>query len=135
MVLGGGLIGCEIAEFLADRGKTVIIIEQLEQVAAEAVFTLQKIILDMLQEKGIQAITKASVDQIVERGLRITDQNLSKTRIDIDNVVLAVGSVAKHELYNALLGAVPELHSVGDCAQPRRILEAIEAGAQVGLQI
>ena len=55
--------------------------------------------------------------------------------IAADTIVIAAGSTANNDLSQALEGKVRELHSVGDCVEPRRILEAIREGWKAANEI
>ena len=55
--------------------------------------------------------------------------------LEADNIVLATGTRPNNSLTKLLKGNVPELYEVGDCVEPRRILEAIHEGAEAALRI
>jgi len=74
-------------------------------------------------------------EAITAEGLVIRDQEGRKRKLEADTIVLAAGAVPRAELAEDLKGKVPEIHLVGDCLEPRRILEAIEEGAKVGRQL
>ena len=51
---------------------------------------------------------------------------------NVDSVILAYHNRADDGLYRALKGSVKELHAVGDCVAPRKIMDAIREGFLVG---
>jgi len=55
--------------------------------------------------------------------------------IEADTVVVAVGEKSINELYGKVHGKVPEVYLVGDSVKSRKVMDAIEDGAYVGLQI
>jgi 2,4-dienoyl-CoA reductase-like NADH-dependent reductase (Old Yellow Enzyme family) len=58
VIVGGGLLGCEIAEFLLDRGKKVVIVEVLNDIASDASIFLKWPLLDSLERKGVKILTR-----------------------------------------------------------------------------
>ncbi len=134
VVLGGGLVGCETAEFLVARGKSVILIEMLEQLAADMLPEGRKLEVERLRMAGVGFHTRMKAEEITERGVRAIRDG-KEFFFEGDTVVLAVGMVANGVLGQELEGKVKELHVVGDAAQPRKIIDAVYDGAQVGRKI
>jgi thioredoxin reductase len=73
--------------------------------------------------------------QISERGVVIINQEQREETIASDSVVLAVGAKANVELLKSIQGAIPEIYAVGDCVEPRRIINAVSDGHRIGLFI
>ena len=63
------------------------------------------------------------------------DKNWERHSLDADTVVIAVGSRPEQELYSALQGRVEELYRIGDCREPRRLLEAVHEATHVAHRI
>jgi thioredoxin reductase len=55
--------------------------------------------------------------------------------IQADTVILAVGAKSNNRLLKSAQALVPEIHVIGDCLEPRRIINAISDGHRVGLAI
>jgi 2,4-dienoyl-CoA reductase-like NADH-dependent reductase (Old Yellow Enzyme family)/thioredoxin reductase len=132
-VIGGGLVGCETAEFLAERGKTVTIIEMLAEIAPRVGLSVRAGLLDRLTKKGVSMLTGMTCREITDAGVIVTsDGGQSQTIIEVDTVVVAAGAKPNTGLLDALEGKVSEIHLAGDCVAPNRILEAIADGSRVG---
>ncbi len=134
IVIGGGTVGCETAEFLAQQGKKVSIVTRQRRVGNDIVATSRPFFLARLSKTGIRMETNAKVEQIVNNGVRISRNGVSDF-LEGDTVVLARGFKANKELAEELKGKVAVLYSVGDCFEPRAIKEAIEEGFCVGMEI
>jgi 2,4-dienoyl-CoA reductase (NADPH2) len=134
IIVGGGMVGCEAAEFLADLGKKVTIVEMLPKIGSDYGATYRHVVLRRLRETGIKMETNVMVEEITDRGVKAKRDSLGKF-FPGDTVVLAVGFKSSKELGEKLSGKVPALYSIGDCVEPRRIKEAIEEGFVLAREI
>jgi NADPH-dependent 2,4-dienoyl-CoA reductase/sulfur reductase-like enzyme len=134
VIIGGGMVGCETAEFLAKRGKRVTIVEMLSKIGSDYGATYRHVVLGRLRVAGIRMETNAIVEEITDRGVRAKRDGASEF-FPGDTMVLAVGFTPNKELGERLRGKVPTLYSIGDCIEPRRIREAIEEGFRLGREI
>ncbi len=134
IVIGGGMVGCETAEFLAQEGKNVSIVEMLPRIGNDIVATNRPFTLARLRKAGISMNTNAKVEEITEKGVRVSRDGVSDF-LEGDTAVLAVGFTANNELAQELEGRVAALYSIGDCVEARMIREAIEGGFSVGMEI
>lgn len=136
IVIGGGIVGCEVADYLLEKENTVIIIEQLPSLASDMEPTNRTGMMERFAEKGVSFLTGHKVVRISENAVQIVNlANGQEESVDGDRIIIAMGSRPVAMLTEALEGRVPELHSVGDCNQPRVILEAVYEGSSVGRQI
>ncbi len=135
VVIGGELVGCDTALFLAEKGKKVTIVEILPAIAGSTPQVLRKALLHKLSSRAI--VTNAGVkDEVIHsKGLEIIDSRGEKRLIEADTIVLATGAKPRNDLLKDLEGKVQALYSVGDCVEARRIKEAIAQGAGIGLEI
>jgi len=137
LVVGGGVVGCETAEFLIEQGKgvtQVTVLEMLDRMANDMSPTYRPFFLARLKKTGIKMITGARVEGITEKGVRVS-QGDGSTWIEGNAVILAGGSVANRQLAQELEGIVPEVHMAGDCIGPRMVKEAMEEGFLAGWKI
>ncbi|MFC2066740.1 FAD-dependent oxidoreductase [Chloroflexota bacterium] len=131
-ILGGGEVGCEVAEYLVEKGKKVTIVETLDRLASGMTEREgRQILLDILAAKGVVMLTQTEGKEILDTGLVIADKDGRRQTIEADTIVLACGSMPNDNLIEELRGVVPELHIAGDCIKPRSILEAIDDGARI----
>jgi pyruvate/2-oxoglutarate dehydrogenase complex dihydrolipoamide dehydrogenase (E3) component len=135
VIIGGGLVGCETAEFLAAQGKTVTIVEMLDHVAFGIGTSIKVALLYRLNEQKVKILTGVKCSQIIEQGVCIIDKDCTESIIASDTVVLAVGAKPDTTLFQQIQAVVKEIHQVGDCIEARRIINAIADGHRVGLSI
>ncbi len=131
-VIGGELVGCETADFLAEQGKQVTMMRRGRRMATRVVLMALPGLLDRLHSKGVTMLTEVSYQEINDRGVVLTTREGERRTIEADTVVLAAGARPKDELYRALEGKVEELYLIGDAVEPRGILDAVADGARVG---
>jgi len=134
VILGGGQLGCETAEFLSERGdKSITIVEMLERLASDTPERQGKqILLNVQAAKGVNILTQTKGEEISDKGLVVTDKNGQRQTIEADIIVLACGYIPNTDLLEELKRIVPEVHIIGDCIQPRTIMEAIADGSRIG---
>jgi 2,4-dienoyl-CoA reductase (NADPH2) len=134
-IIGGGLHGCELAEFLTKRGRKVTIIESSDTIGKGMVDLLLNHLIVWFQKKGVVLKTSVKQIEIVPRGVAIIMRDGSRSVIEVDTVVPAVPLSADTNLYGSLEGKVPEVHAVGDCKEPLLIVDAVSAGSRVARAI
>jgi 2,4-dienoyl-CoA reductase-like NADH-dependent reductase (Old Yellow Enzyme family)/thioredoxin reductase len=134
VILGGGRIGCETAEFLAVKGKQVTLLEERGEIGSDMPPRRRASLFPRLINKGVEIIKTARVEEMDRSGLTVTQ--LGKTeKIETDSVILALGFIPQTTLVEALEPVAPELKGffiIGDCAEPRTVLEAIYDGWRIG---
>jgi 2,4-dienoyl-CoA reductase (NADPH2) len=131
VVIGGGLVGIELAEFLADRGRTVTVIEAGEWLAPEMAIPRRWRSLHQLRQHGATLLTGTRVEEITREGVVATTGGERKT-IPADHVIVAAGTVADESLADALRPICAEVHVIGDCTGVGYAKGAIADGARVG---
>jgi len=136
IVVGGEMVGCEVAEFLAEKGKQVTLLARRERVGDDIGRTTRWVIMQRLRNAGIRMETKVDVVEITDKGVRGIRRNGGEVEFFAgDSVVLAVGLASSNELAQKLEREVPAIYSVGDCVEVRRIVEAIEEGFRVAREL
>jgi len=134
IVIGGGMIGSETADHLANHGKEVTILEQLPEIAKDEQDSVRYFLLKDLKENNVTIYTNTLVKEIVDDGV-IVDRDGKEKKIEpVDTIVIAVGVKPVNELVNRLEGKVNKLITVGDALEVRKALEAIEEGYKAGLE-
>lgn len=134
IVIGGGNLGVETADFLAQRGGKVIVVEALDHLGANMDRFIYKYLLERLIEKGVVMLTNSPVREVTEHGVYVK-HNFDLLFIKGETVILALGMQPENRLAEELRQRGISFHSIGDCAEPRDELEAIREGAEVGRQI
>lgn len=134
IVLGGGEVGLETAQFLAAKGKKVTIIEMLPELGKGMVRDIFNYIREQLEQYGTKMLADSRIEEITGEGA-IIKQKGRKRQVRADTVVLATGAIANRELFDTLQGIAPEIYLAGDCQYPGNIRSAIFQGAYVALML
>lgn len=128
-VIGGGMAGCEIAWELSRKGKRVHLIESLPTLFPERDRISRNYSMPILA--AIQADDKITVHcsatclLISEGGVLLQEKDGSELTVAADSVVIAAGLRPDRACVDALWNAAPDCIPVGDCVQPRFILDAV----------
>jgi 2,4-dienoyl-CoA reductase (NADPH2) len=134
LVVGGGLVGCELAEFLHAKGKQVTVLEMLPRIGHDIGVTNRFATMIRLREADIRMRANTRVVRITERGVEAIQDGASEF-FEGDTVVLATGMMSNDKLARQLEGKVRSLYIIGDCVKPHRIEDAIESGFRIASQI
>jgi 2,4-dienoyl-CoA reductase (NADPH2) len=114
-VLGGGIVGVELAEFLAERGRRVTLVEEGAHFAPEMAPPRRWRALYELREHGVELVSSARVLRIDERALTLQREGEQARSVPADAVILATGVRGDTRLADALRAQGREVHVVGDC--------------------
>jgi len=134
-IVGGGMVGCETAEYLAEMGRSVKIIEMLDDIGVDMEANTKLLLKERLAKLQIEVFTETKVTEITENDIIVANCKDGKDLLRADTIVLALGSVANRKVIKELMGKIHKLHLIGDCVKPRKILEAIHDGARIARQI
>jgi 2-enoate reductase len=128
LVLGGGLIGCETALWLAQQGKKVTVAEILPEllIAGIPVQHMNRLmLLNLLKFYNVQAILNSSLLEVTDQGVILIDKDFQRKPLQVDTVILAVGLKSDRTLYQALRTQVPDLYLIGDSRRAQNVMNAI----------
>jgi 2,4-dienoyl-CoA reductase (NADPH2) len=125
VIVGGGLVGCETAEFLNNMGKNVTVLEMLDKMARDMGPTLRWRILSRLRQGGVRLESGVEVLQIKDNGVETLCKGQRKF-FKAENTILAVGMKSEDRFAQKLKANVPIFYQIGDCVKPRKLTEAIQ---------
>jgi 2,4-dienoyl-CoA reductase-like NADH-dependent reductase (Old Yellow Enzyme family)/thioredoxin reductase len=135
LVVGGGLIGMETADFLSEQGSQVTLVEMLKRSPVLKITSHGYMLHTRLQEKNCRLLFNTALKTIGESSVEIESEGNPSTLSPVDQVVLAVGLKPGDGL-KAVLEALKIPHVVvGDARRPRRIIEAVEEGARAAWEL
>lgn len=116
-VIGGGMVGCETAEYLAERGCQVSVIEMLDKIAAGESITILPTLKENYQKYNVSEYPSHKVEEITKDQVLCKNKDNEDVAIDTDFVVLAMG--AKPVAFDTAL--LDEAHipyeKIGDCGE------------------
>ena len=137
-VIGGDLIGCEVAEFISEKGSEVILIEQTGAFCQDSGTRVRWLLMERIEkDPKIERRLKTTVERINDASIVVQTEGKTEEIEGVDMVVLAFGKVSNNELGDELKreSRVSEIYTVGDCVIPRKMTEAIYEGSVVGHKI
>ena len=135
LVVGGGGIGAEVADYLSENGKEVTLVEMREGIALDLVGHLQYFLNKRLREKGVQILPSTKAIRFEKDGLWVEDPQGTRKLDGFDSIVLALGWSPNDEMVESFKGKVPEVYVIGDASKPREVMEAVLEGEEVALKI
>lgn len=129
VVVGGGLVGCELACHVAESADEVTIVEFLPDIlmTAEEPRNNALAIRALLKERGVRTVCGAAVTRMDEMGIWYRKDE-TEQKISCDTVILAVGFVSNRELEEQLRKGGVKVTTVGDAQLPRKIGTAVREG-------
>ncbi len=127
VVVGGGLVGCETALWLAQHGKKVTIVEAMDKLMAvngPLCAANHEMLEALIPFNNIDVYTNSKVEGYQDGKLTVKCGEETK-KIACDSVILAVGYKEENELYKQLEFEVPEIYLLGDAKKVSNIMYAI----------
>ncbi len=134
IIVGGGLVGCDAAYFLATKGRTVTIVDMLEKVGADIGRIMRWFLLERLREENVQILTQTKCEEINNKGIKIKKDNKTEF-LEADTVVIAAGYQPDTKLYDAIQGEQLEIFVIGDAKEARNAFDAIHEASTIAHQI
>jgi len=141
VVIGGGLVGLEVAEFLADRQRQVTVLEEQGVMGAELALPRRWRILEHLRNKSATLLTGARALRIDAQAVHydMLDDAVASTAVEqtlaADSVILAVGATANRDLESQLKTLGIPVHAIGDGTGLGYIEGAIKDAMDVALEL
>ena len=134
LILGGGMVGLETAEFLSSNGCRVTVVEMLPKPAADMEGTTRALLLERLPASGIRLKLSTKVKQIRDGRVWVGSEG-GEVCLEAETIVLALGAHPNGEILQALEGKVPQILAPGDCLEPRGAREAIHEGFAAAMKV
>ncbi len=134
LMVGGGLVGLETADFLSAQGNKVVLVEMEEEVGAKLDPLPRTMLLKRLREQAVEIHTNTTVTNFSD-GHFLAMTGDGEIRFPAEMAVLAVGLRPNRELADSLSGTGVEFHIIGDSLEPRGAGEAIWEGFEVATKL
>jgi len=137
VIFGAGGVGTEVADFMAQRGKRVTMVEMQPEVGpfTNIPVLVAQVLMPRLKQYGVDIRTCTTVKEIIDGGLVVTKDGTEETITGIDQVIVAVLAKPADELVAKLQGKVAEMYVIGDAKEPRSAFEAVHEGAEAARNI
>ena len=130
VVVGGGLIGMETADFLSQKGTQVTLVEALKRSPVLKITSHGYMLHTRLRDKNCKLLFNTVVKRIAEGSVTILSGGEEQTLAPVDQVIIAVGLKPRDDWQQILPARGIRHWVIGDACQPRRIIEATEEGAK-----
>jgi 2,4-dienoyl-CoA reductase (NADPH2) len=134
VIIGGGLIGCETADFITQSGTPVTILEMLPEIGVDIGPHNRWLMLQRLNQAGVRMLPATTAREVTESGVLVENGN-GQQLIPAASVVIAAGMTCADDLTDAITCSVPEHYMIGDCVTPNRVRYAVEQGFLLGLEL
>ena len=135
-VIGGGMVGCETAEYLAARGCKVSVIEMMDKIAAGESSTILPTLLENYKTYGVEQYPSHKVKEFRMDAVVCENKDGAEVTIPCDYIVLAMGARSNEFDAAALEAASIPVYSVGDAAgKAADISNAIRTGYDAACQL
>ena len=135
LMIGGGIVGCECAEFLHQYNNTVDIADMIPEFAEGLNKYPRAILLSSLREHGSAFYTETKVTEVLEDGIKGKRREEDICLRGYDEIVLAVGSKPNRSLEESLRKTGKEVHILGDAGEVRDAKYAIFEAAKLALSL
>jgi 2,4-dienoyl-CoA reductase (NADPH2) len=135
VILGSAIQGCQLGEFLTERGRKVTIVDMGTGLGQGLYPERKTRLFHWFRKKGVTLLTDVKVVEINKQGVLIETKEGERKLLKSDAVLPAMPFKANHALYEQLKGKVPEVYSIGDGDEPGLIPDTTWAGWQVGNKI
>ena len=135
-VIGGGMVGCETAEYLAARGCKVSVIEMMDKIAAGESTTILPTLLENYKTYGVEQYPSHKVKEFRMDAVVCENKDGAEVTIPCDYIVLAMGARSNEFDAAALEAAGIPVYSIGDAAgKAADISNAIRTGYDTACQL
>mgnify|MGYP000339876156 FL=1 len=135
-VIGGGMVGCETAEYLAARGCKVSVIEMMDKIAAGESTTILPTLLENYKTYGVEQYPSHKVKEFRMDAVVCENKDGAEVTIPCDYIVLAMGARSNEFDAAALENANIPVYSIGDAAgKAADISNAIRTGYDTACQL
>lgn len=135
-VIGGGMVGCETAEYLAARGCKVSVIEMMDKIAAGESTTILPTLLENYKTYGVEQYPSHKVKEFRMDAVVCENKDGAEVTIPCDYIVLAMGARSNEFDAAALEAAGIPVYAIGDAAgKAADISNAIRTGYDTACQL
>jgi 2,4-dienoyl-CoA reductase-like NADH-dependent reductase (Old Yellow Enzyme family)/thioredoxin reductase len=135
VVIGGGLVGCETADMLAEQGADVTIIEMMSDIMRDGEASPTMYLMKRFEEYGVKILTSTKLKEIGDRSVLAERDGSDFTIDEVDTVVIAVGVKTDQKLLGEVENIGCRVIKVGDANGVKNGYKGIREGFEAGLSI
>jgi 2,4-dienoyl-CoA reductase-like NADH-dependent reductase (Old Yellow Enzyme family)/thioredoxin reductase len=134
-IIGGELVGLELAEYLAERGREVTVLEETNHPGRGLFLVRRMRLLAELPELGVSLVKNATGVRILDGQVAYVNYRGQERTVAADHVIVATGASGDSTLADSLGAAGFTVHSIGDCNGVGYIEGAMEAAAELAVAL
>ena len=134
VLVGGGLVGLELAEYLVARGRHVTVLEPSPNLGAELSIVRRARVVHELREHGVEMVTQAEIEEITTSAVRYRVDGESR-ETTTDQVIISMGAKPNPTLADQLRSEGLEVASIGDSQEVGYIEGAILSARKLALSL
>lgn len=136
IIVGGGAVGLQCADFLTKKKKDieVIVIEKENSIGRDMGNIEKKMILNRVLNRGVRILINSQILKI-ESNQIVIDVNGQKKNFLFDSLITAVGRSPDNKLFYLIKDKQKKKYMIGDCVQPRKIVDAVHEAYELALKI
>lgn len=139
LIAGGGLIGAETADFLAQQGRDVTVVEMKNEIASDLDPYAKPMLVSELKKQEVTLLTNASIQEFFQNGIfyRDIEKNDDELiKIDgFDSIILALGTRSYNPFDLAENDLPFEIYTIGDAKKAGKVSEATYGATEIALSI
>ena len=132
LVIGGNIIGCEIADYLGEKGKAVTIVTEMQRLAPEMVRTSRRELLDSLAKGKVNLMAGVKYQDFSDKGLAIIDKQGIHQTVQADTILAASYVRLRKEMFEEVKDKYENVYCIGDFVRPGGIMAAVADAFRVG---
>lgn len=135
IVLGGGLVGCELAVCLARDGKKVHLVEMRSELCPDANVRYRPLLMAELAKYSVEIHTDCKCEKVDEKGVICSTPKGEEVVLPGDSILCGLGLKPNTGIVEELRGSAPWFRSIGNCVKPDTITHTVYQGYHAGLDI
>ena len=135
IVLGGGLVGCEMAVCLARDGKNVHIVEMRSELCPDANVRYRPLLMNEMNKYKVEIHTDCKCEKVDGNTVICSTPGGEQVAIEGDNILCGLGLVPNTAVVEELRGSAPQFFSIGNCVKPDTITHTVYQGYHAALDI
>ncbi|MBU9722154.1 MULTISPECIES: FAD-dependent oxidoreductase [Bacillaceae] len=135
VIIGGGQVGVETGEMLANQFRRVTIVEMSDEIAKEEHRDIRYLTHQRLTKYGVNILTNTKVKSLTKGSLTVEQKGVEQTLEGFDSIILAVGTKSYNPLEKPMQETGKKIHTIGDANKAGNITDAIYEGAKLGVSI
>jgi 2,4-dienoyl-CoA reductase (NADPH2) len=135
VIIGGLMQGCELADFLIKRGRKVTMVESTDQIGTGIHEINRSRLVPWLEKRGVVMLTGVTYKEVTDKGLIINTREGEEKLIEADSVLTATPAAPDTMLYDMFKDKAKEVYQIGDCRDPRMIIDAVSDGSKIARAI